>query len=125
MKRTKLKRGAPLPRGSGPKRCSRISRGTKLRPVGKRGRAIRRELANLRLSVLERDHHICQRCEDLFCRPLDLHHRRARSQGGTHSLANLVTLGRPCHEAVTNLSAKDWRKWVITRKHTSSEFRKD
>jgi 5-methylcytosine-specific restriction endonuclease McrA len=86
-----------------------------LRPIGKRGCSIRDELVAVRPLVLARDGHLCARCRDPLCKPLDLHHRRARSQGGTHSLDNLVTLGRACHDLVTEHLAPDWRKWISAR----------
>lgn len=87
-----------------------------LRRVGARGEATRKELAMMRPLVLARDNMRCARCRDRACKPLDLHHRRARSQGGEHTLENLVTLGRRCHDAVTAHTAPDWREWVDTRK---------
>lgn len=166
MKRTRLKRSAPLPRGSklnqramkcvcefgslGPaafgfcQRCSRkhdggngaagakfdawmrkqqranttrtLPRGKRLRQVGKRGRAIRLAMKLARVIVQHRDGPNCRRCLKSDAGPLDLHHRRARSQGGSHTPENLVLLCRPCHSAVTDHTAKDWRKWVETRK---------
>lgn len=108
MKRSTLKRGSPLPRSSS------LSKGTKLRHVGKRGRAIRSELEKVRPLVFERDGNLCRRCKDPLCTPLDVHHRRARSQGGTHTLDNLVLLCRQCHTFVTDHRAPDWREWITT-----------
>lgn len=93
-----------------------LRRGARLRQVGKRGRAIRDELAKVRPCVLARDGYVCRRCLDPLCKPLEVHHRKARSQGGAHTMQNLVTLGRACHAAVTDHRAADWRAWVITRK---------
>lgn len=105
-----LQRHGPL------KRKTQLPRGKPLRRVGARGRVTREVLAQVRPLVLARDGHRCRRCKDPRCRPLDMHHVRARSQGGTHTLANLVTLGRRCHELVTTHRAPDWRRWVSTRK---------
>jgi hypothetical protein len=51
---------------------------------------------NLRKSVLKRDNHNCQRCQEERG-PLQAHHINPRSQGGADTLANLITLCRPCH----------------------------
>lgn len=111
MKRAALPgRHAPLKRGP-----SKLAR-THIRRVGKRGLEIRRELDAVRSIVLARDHYLCQRCRDRACTPLEIHHRRARSQGGEHTLDNLVALGSRCHEAVTLRLAADWREWIETRK---------
>lgn len=104
MKRSALKRGAPMPRGK------------RLRPVGKRGLATRLALRKVRTLVLKRDRHLCQRCRSSLCKRLELHHRRGRAQCGTHTPENLVTLGRRCHELVTLRRAADWRRWVDVRK---------
>lgn len=103
-------RHSPMSRGS------RIKRTKCLRPIGKRGRGDRAAIAKLRPLVLARDGHVCARCRDPRSKPLDLHHRLARSQGGKHTVANLVALCRACHVSVTEHAAKDWRKWVVTRK---------
>ena len=66
--------------------------------------------------VLKRDNYLCCRCGSQTCQPLDMHHRRGRGQGGPDTLENLVTLGRPCHDAVTDRIAADWRDWIVTRK---------
>lgn len=98
------------------KRSKPLLPGRRLHKLGKRGRAIRDELQKVRPCVLARDGHLCRRCLDPLCKPLEVHHRKARSQGGPHTLRNLVTLGRACHAAVTDHTAPDWRRWVITRK---------
>jgi 5-methylcytosine-specific restriction endonuclease McrA len=113
MKRSTLQRAAALPRSSKLKRA-------RLHPIGKRGQEIRSELATVRTIVLHRDGHVCQRCRKRSCVPLDLHHKRARSQGGTHTLDNLITLGRACHDAVTDHTAPDWRRWIWTRKGSAA-----
>lgn len=89
---------------------------TPLRRLGKRGKADREALAKLRHAVVFRDNHICQRCLKSSCWPLDLHHIQGRAQGGEHTLENLVTLGRPCHTAITDHTALDWKRWVRSRK---------
>lgn len=89
---------------------------TPLRRLGKRGKADREALAIVRSQVLERDDYTCQRCQSRYCEPLDLHHIQGRAQGGEHTLENLVTLGRPCHSAITDHTAPDWKRWVKSRK---------
>jgi 5-methylcytosine-specific restriction endonuclease McrA len=108
LKRTALKRVSPLKRGA------------RLRQVGKRGRAIGDLLRAVRPFVLGRDRHLCQRCKSALCKPLEVHHRRSRAQGGGHTPDNLVTLGKRCHAAVTDKSAPDWQMWVVTRKGRAS-----
>jgi 5-methylcytosine-specific restriction endonuclease McrA len=97
------------------KRASPLKRGTKLRAIGKRGRASRDEFATIRPCVLSRDSYTCRRCKDPSSKPLDVHHRKPRSRGGQHTMENLVTLCRLCHSAVHD-GAPDWREWVIGRK---------
>lgn len=111
MRRTALSRGStPL------RRVPPLSRSKGLRKVGKRGKAIREALAILRGIILDRDDYTCRRCLDPRSQPLDVHHRLARSQGGTHSPANLVTLCRACHDAVTFGTPPDRARWVETRR---------
>jgi 5-methylcytosine-specific restriction endonuclease McrA len=50
----------------------------------------------LRQSVFERDGYVCCHCR-VPGGHLDIHHIRARSQGGPDSLANCVSLHRQCH----------------------------
>jgi hypothetical protein len=54
------------------------------------------EWENIRKSVLKRDNHNCQRCQEERG-PLQAHHINPRSQGGKDTLSNLITLCRPCH----------------------------
>jgi hypothetical protein len=51
---------------------------------------------DLSKSVLKRDNHNCQRCQEERG-PLQAHHINPRSQGGKDTLSNLITLCRPCH----------------------------
>lgn len=112
MKRTKLARGKPLPRGS-----SRLKRSTRIRAIGARGLADRAELDAVRPLVLKRAKGKCERCGRPCAKP-DLHHRLMRSQGGKHTAGNLAALcGGPdgCHDAV-HAHAPDWRDWIVTRR---------
>lgn len=108
MKRTTLKRGKPLARSA-----SKLSRATRLKPVGKRGAADREAIERVRQVVLARAGQRCERCGER--RPLDLHHRLPRSRGGTHGVENLVALCRDCHRAV-HAGASDAGGWIVTRK---------
>ena len=101
-------------------RASTVKRGARLRQVGRRGQAIGDVLRAVRPFVLARDRHLCQRCKSALCKPLEVHHRRSRAQGGGHNPENLVTLGRSCHRMVTDHTAFDWRNWVVTRKAVRS-----
>lgn len=124
MKRSPIKRGKPLSRGSkrlargskSLKRGGSLKRGSRMRQVGKRGRAISRALKAARLVVEERDGNVCARCASERCLPLELHHVVGRGRGGSHDPANLVLLGRACHRAVTDHTVPDWREWIASRK---------
>jgi 5-methylcytosine-specific restriction endonuclease McrA len=50
----------------------------------------------LRAEVLTRDNFTCRHCL-VPGGHLDVHHKRARSQGGSDRLENLVALHRQCH----------------------------
>jgi DNA-directed RNA polymerase subunit RPC12/RpoP len=55
----------------------------------------------LRVKVLDRDDYNCTKCGvDGKKRILHVHHKVPISDGGSHSLSNLTTLCRPCHEDV-------------------------
>lgn len=103
-----LKRGKPIARGA-----SKLSRATRLRPIGKRGREAQTELAVSRPIVLKRAGGRCERCRRR--RPLDPHHKLARSQGGSHDPSNLVAICRDCHDALHAGRAADARRWIVTR----------
>lgn len=96
-----------------------LKRGTRLRPIGKRGAKARKELDLVRLEVLVRARGRCERCKKAS-RVLDLHHRRGRAQGGSHTVQNLVALCRACHTGITDHTASDWRDWIVTRKAVRS-----
>lgn len=53
------------------------------------------EWQETRLQVLERDGYRCQECKSLD--DLDVHHIKAKLDGGDDSLDNLITLCRTCH----------------------------
>ena len=56
------------------------------------------DLATRRRQVLDRDDYTCQLCGSR--QPLHIHHIHYRSQGGTHELANLLTLCHCCHRHI-------------------------
>lgn len=53
------------------------------------------EWQELRRQVLERDRYTCQNCNNE--NRLEIHHVKARSEGGMDDLSNLITLCEPCH----------------------------
>lgn len=55
--------------------------------------------ANAREHALVRDSYICQCCGKKNCR-LEVHHIKFRSEGGSDTLENLITLCEDCHRAV-------------------------
>jgi len=58
----------------------------------------------LRRKVMERDGHQCVRCGST--EELTVHHKKALKDGGSDSLANLVTLCRKCHTQTKNYGRK-------------------
>lgn len=107
MKRTPLKRGEPLARGTSTLRRSR------LRQIGKRGAADRKALASVRAEVLARAGSRCERCYAF--QVLHLHHMLARSQGGAHDASNLRALCFSCHRLVHDHAVPDASAWIVTR----------
>ena len=55
--------------------------------------------ANAREHALVRDSYTCQCCGKKNCR-LEVHHIKFRSEGGSDTLENLITLCEDCHKAV-------------------------
>lgn len=53
----------------------------------------------LRLQVLERDQHTCQRCFDIT-KKVEIHHKIPRKLGGIDSSENLISYCRKCHKIV-------------------------
>lgn len=67
----------------------------------------------LRVKVLNRDGHECTNCGvSAQEETLHVHHKTPISDGGSHSLSNLITLCHPCHEAEHNhpIPTPDGRK---------------
>lgn len=112
MKRSPLKRGKPLQRGT-----KRLARVTRLRRVGRRGREVRSKINAVRDEVLARAGGRCARFRKR--RRLELHHRLSRARGGGHAAANLAPLCKPCHSGVTDHTAPDWRAWLVSTKPRS------
>jgi 5-methylcytosine-specific restriction endonuclease McrA len=98
----------PLKRGS-----SRLKRGAPLRRIGHRGLATRKELEVSRVAVMTRAKGRCERCGRAS--PLEVHHKRMRSQGGTHEPSNLAALCFGCHNAVHDGTAHDAALWIVRR----------
>lgn len=57
----------------------------------------------LRLTILDRDEHLCQKClaQGVFTRGTHIDHITPKSKGGTDDPANLQTLCKPCHDHKT------------------------
>lgn len=62
-----------------------------------------KEWKTLRLTVLERDHYLCQSClkKGLYVDGNQVDHIIPRSQGGADTLNNLQTLCKSCHREKT------------------------
>lgn len=69
--------------------------------------------------VLERDQWDCQGAARGLVHdcdfPLDVHHVKPRSQGGTHELSNLICLCRPAHRWVHEHPAESYRMGLLVR----------
>lgn len=135
MKRSPIKRGKPLSRGSkrlargskSLKRGGSLKRGSRMRQVGKRGRRAAAAVQEFRRAVLERAAGRCERCH---LRPfeglggeLEAHHIVPRSAApgwdGLHKPANGAALcGGPdgCHARVHAHLVPDWREWIASSK---------
>ena len=63
-----------------------------------------------RARVLRRDKGLCQACltEGRVTAATEVHHVRAKADGGTDDEGNLTSICRPCHEAAT-LKARGYR----------------
>lgn len=62
-----------------------------------------KDFYNVKQFVLSRDGHICQKCKGTKKdKRLHVHHILFRSQGGTNSPDNLITLCKSCHDALHN-----------------------
>ena len=106
-------RTRPLEPGKGPTRRMRLARRVPLRPAGAdperknaaTGRRYTGPAPKVRALVLARDGYACVCCgRSVEGRPYSLQHRKRRSQGGTNSPSNLITvLGTGttgCHERI-------------------------
>ncbi len=62
----------------------------------------------LRALVLARDNYTCQACGRKTAG--QIHHIKARGQGGTHALTNLVTLCGRCHMVISPVPAFTLRR---------------
>lgn len=97
MRRTELKRGGELPRGT-----KHLARGKGLaRKPPKRKRRKDTIPPRVRKMARDRDGHQCARCPSV--KDLHLHHRRLKGIGGdprphTDCTCNAIVLCRACHE---------------------------
>lgn len=91
MKRSELKRRTPLARGT-----AQLRRTPMKRKPPKNDTPVK-----VKTSVRERDGGcMAQIAEVCGGRPLVVHHVLRRSQGGDHSMGNLITLCSPCHDYI-------------------------
>jgi 5-methylcytosine-specific restriction endonuclease McrA len=74
-----------------------------IRPKQPRLRLSAEAYEDLRQLVLRRDGWRCQSCGSIS--NLEVHHQEFRSQGGSDSELNLITLCNACHKAVHSESA--------------------
>jgi len=109
-----LDRRAPLARGKGLKRTGGPKRRTRLSRFGRRARAALAGAQQFRRDVLARARGRCERCDrPTPSRDLDAHHLTPRSRGGKDDAkTNGAALCRPCHSAIHDHRAADWRRWV-------------
>lgn len=93
--------------------------------LAKRGARGKREAKGLRLfraavlhaSFIPGRGFVCARCDgDFEGHEIDAHHRLPRARGGAHELSNGAALCRPCHSAVHDKTANDWREFLVTTK---------
>lgn len=56
-----------------------------------------KDFYNLRVYILSRDQYTCQQCKKRNQIPLHVHHIVFKSEGGTDTPDNLITLCQPCH----------------------------
>jgi len=70
-----------------------------------KGYARSQEWRRRRLAVFERDQWRCTVC-NRFGQRLECDHIKPLAQGGTHDMANLRTICRPCHLAETRRQIK-------------------
>jgi 5-methylcytosine-specific restriction endonuclease McrA len=71
---------------------------------------------NLKAYILSRDGYTCQQCKKNKNLHLHVHHIVFRSQGGTDSPENLITLCEPCHEALHAGTLADTIHSKLTKK---------
>lgn len=95
--------------------------------MARRASAVRKESwKKARMRALVRDDFHCQACKLELCpnpcpetrlRYLHVHHLKARSQGGTHALDNLVTLCREHHQVI-----HPWMKKILVCRYPRREY---
>jgi len=112
VKRTPLKRKTPL------RVRARLPRKARL-AVTRRAVVSRRKgqvPPATRAAVRKRAGNQCERCPSR--RDLQVHHRKLKSQGGTHAIDNLALLCSSCHDHVHNVDRAGARRdgWIIDSK---------
>ena len=99
-------RRAPIKRGPGP------TRQTRLRRVGKRARRELADIVRFRRAVLAQAGYRCERCGvGERERRIEAHHYLPRSRGGTHDPSNGIALCFICHDGA-HRHLDDWRRWI-------------
>jgi 5-methylcytosine-specific restriction endonuclease McrA len=69
-----------------------------------------------REAVLERCHGRCEAGTPACTGRVDhMHHRRLRSQGGTHDPANLLAVCQPCHDHIHHRPAEAYERGWLER----------
>lgn len=88
-----------------------------MRRVAPRSVSYRAELESLRPLIEARSHAMCEaKFDGCRIRPVTLHHRLRRSQGGKNTLTNVVGVCPPCHERIHANPAQSYEDgWLIRR----------
>lgn len=118
----RLARGEPMTRGEGLSRGAGPKRGARLRTIGRRAQRERNVWRRAKRAKLKAAGGVCEVCRrhERECGPLDVHHLKARSKRergeDIHDLANLLACCRECHDGIHDHTLPNWREFVVTRK---------
>lgn len=110
-RRTPLQAKAPMSRSWWPRRREPSDPALPKQRPSKMGKPIP---LSVRRALAARSGGVCERCG---CQPaVHAHHRQKRSQGGEHTVANLVHLCVVCHDAVHRAGESAYRTgWLVPR----------
>ena len=64
-------------------------------------------------AVIERAAGACEACRFTAAGKMDLHHRRLRSQGGQHTVENLLWVHDYCHDTIHQHPAISYRQGML------------